>query len=308
MNDHRKVSVIILNWNRAEDSIMAVESVLMQDYDSFEVIVWDNASVDDSPLILRARFGDDCRVVIHQSDKNYGVAGGRNRACQLAMGDVLLMLDSDAYFVSSNALSLLTADFESDPKIGALSFEVIRGDQHLMWPFARPSSVWRNRSFKTIRADGCSFAVRRKVYDMVGGFSEHLSPYGVEDLYFSFQLIGRGMEIRYFPSVVVVHNYSPRGRQGKQFRRHVRNHLWMILELFPLLYIAPSFVRQAIRLLRDAIEQRQVRDYIWGVVEALAGFKLNRRCPLPPDGWKCLRHLIAEDKKWSRQTEKVNHV
>ena len=231
-----KFTVVILNWNRAEDTIAAVQSVLAQDYASLDVLVWDNASTDSSRQQLEDTFADAPRVRLHFSTSNDGVAGGRNRAFALADTEIIFSLDSDATFADKSAISLLSSRFQQDRNTGVIGCEVIRPDGHLMWPFARESKTWRKREFETIRMDGCAFAVRNDVFKATGGFPEHFSPYGAEDQYFAQRCIGLGYKVAYYPLAVVTHAFSPHGRTPLQFARHVRNSLWIPLELFPFPY------------------------------------------------------------------------
>jgi len=292
-----KISVVILNWNRAEDTEIAVRSVLRQDYSDCEVLVWDNASSDNSRDRLTAAFGAEPRVRLLWGDNNYGVAGGRNRAFREATGDLLFSLDNDATIETPNALARLAEVMQSEPDIGAISFEVRRGDGHLMWPFARPAAKWSDVRFDTIRVDGCSFATPRAQFERIGGFAEHFSPYGAEDQYYAFQVIGCGQRVVYFPEIKVIHSFSPKGRQGRQFTMHVRNMLWIPLELFPFPDCILRAASQGLYLWREAKEQDQRKAYRDGIAETLTGFRLARRAPLSRKNWNRLRHLVQEDKE-----------
>ena len=292
-----KISVVILNWNRPDDTIAAVNSTLRQQFPSFDVLVWDNASSDDSRRILESHFGAHPRVKLVFSDANHGVAGGRNRAFKCTDGDVLLSLDSDAVFDAPDALSRVATFLESRPDAGAVSFEVKRPDGHLMWPFARPAETWRMRTFETIRVDGCAFAVRRELFEKSGGFAEHFSPYGAEDQHFAYKVIGLGFAVLYLPEVVVIHAFSMRGRTPTQFRMHVRNSLWVPMELFPMPHALLSAGKLGVSLLRDAMEQHRVSSFVAGAAEAMAPRHWRRRNPISTERWKYLRALVAEDKR-----------
>jgi GT2 family glycosyltransferase len=290
------ISVIILNWNRPGDTVKAVESALGQDYPDFEALVWDNASSDSSAALLRERFGGHPRFRLLTADRNYGVAGGRNRAFAAAAGDLLVTLDSDAVFESPDALGRVAGHFEADPQLGALAFDIRRPDQSVYWPFARPLDRWREAPFETFRVDGCSFAVRRSLLDPAGAFPEYFSPFGAEDRYLGFRVIGAGYRIVYDPRIRVRHDASPRGRWGLQFVMHVRNSLWIPLEVFPMPQALLSLGALAARLFRDARGQRQVGGYLRGVAQALAGFRPSRRRPMPRARWRYIRRLVEEDK------------
>ncbi len=296
-----RISVVILNWNRPEDTEQAVRTTLRQDHPGLEVLVWDNASSDDSRTRLTAAFGSDARVRLLWADANYGVAGGRNRAFREARGDILFSLDSDAAIETPDGLARMAHVLDAEPDIGAISFEVRRPDGHLMWPFSRPAAAWRERRFDTIRVDGCSFATRRDLFERIGGFAEHFSPYGAEDQYYAYQVVGAGFRVVYFPEVKIVHAFTPRARQGRQFAMHVRNMLWMPLELFPFPDALLRAGVQGWQLWREGREQGQGRACREGLRDALAGFRWRRRHPLPRPAWRRLRALIRADKTEMRK-------
>ena len=297
LRDALHLTAVILNWNRPQDTLAAVTSVLAQDYPDSDALVWDNASTDNSRQILEAAFAGNPRVQLEFASDNFGVAGGRNRAFRQARGQLLMSLDSDATIETRDAFTRIVARFAAEPDLGALSFEVRRPDGHLMWPFARPADAWRARGFDTIRVDGCSFVTPRALFDRIGGFAEHFSPYGAEDQYYAFQVIGQGLRVAYDPSVRVIHAFTPRGRQGRQFAMHVRNMVWMPLELFPFPHHLLRAGAQARYLWQEAKEQGQQPAYRQGLREALSGFRRSRRHPMPPAAWRRLRTLIAEDKQ-----------
>lgn len=296
-----KISVIILNWNRPADTLNAVQTTLQQEFDDFEIVVWDNASTDDSRDVLSRAFRGEPRVRLLWSDANYGVAGGRNRAFREARGEILLSLDSDAVIETPDGLARSARVLEAEPDIGAISFEVRRPDGHLMWPFARAASAWRNRQFDTIRVDGCSFATRRTLFEQIGGFPEHFSPYGAEDLYYAFQLIGAGYRVVYFPDVKVIHAFTPKARQERQFAMHVRNMLWVPLELFPFPHNILRSLAQSYYLWREARDSGLSKAWKEGVRESILEYQSKRRHPLSRRHWRTLRKLMREDKEMGKQ-------
>ncbi|MFH0908148.1 MAG: glycosyltransferase family 2 protein [bacterium] len=291
------LSIVILNWNRPDDTIQAVGSVTRQDFSDYEVIVWDNCSNEASKELLRGQLENKPRVRLVWGDANYGVAGGRNRSFRLARGDAIVSLDSDAIFERNDSLRIIADSLQGDPAIGCISFEVRKPNGHLAWPFARPAGVWKDRTFDTSRCDGCAFAVRRNVFEQVNGFPEHFSPYGAEDAYFALSIIGGGYRVLYLPDVKIIHAVTPRARTGAEFTKHVRNHLWMRMELFPFPHAALSASNVAVSLLRDAWEQGQMGDYAKGIFEAVTGFRTGRRRPLPAAAWRLVRDMVGTERR-----------
>ncbi|PIE62074.1 MAG: glycosyl transferase [Desulfobacterales bacterium] len=89
--DNTMVSVIIPTYNRSHVLKRAVDSVLAQDYSSFEVIVVDDGSTDDTPSLL-AGYGARIRVL---RQANQGVSAARNLGIRESRGAFVAFLDSD---------------------------------------------------------------------------------------------------------------------------------------------------------------------------------------------------------------------
>lgn len=85
------ISVIIPTFNRKEKVVGAVESVLQQDYDNFELIVVDDGSTDGTKEYLEGEFKNI--KVIRQENK--GVSGARNLGIKESKGEYIAFLDSD---------------------------------------------------------------------------------------------------------------------------------------------------------------------------------------------------------------------
>ena len=84
--------IIILNWNGADHLRRFLPSVVAAAPPGVEVIVADNGSTDDSLAALAAGFPS---VTVLRMDRNYGFAGGYNRALEYIEADYYLLLNSD---------------------------------------------------------------------------------------------------------------------------------------------------------------------------------------------------------------------
>lgn len=85
------VSVVIPTYNRADLISFTIDSVLKQTYESFEIIVVDDGSTDNTLEIL-STFGDSIKVF---TQNNEGVSSARNKAIKNSSGDWIAFLDSD---------------------------------------------------------------------------------------------------------------------------------------------------------------------------------------------------------------------
>ena len=91
MKNNPLVSVIIPTYNRAWALAEAIDSVLVQDYNNFELIIVDDGSTDNTPNLLN-EFAGKLKLI---RQENAGVSAARNRGIAAARGDFIAFLDSD---------------------------------------------------------------------------------------------------------------------------------------------------------------------------------------------------------------------
>ena len=86
-----KVSVVIPTYNRINLLERAVNSVIRQTKNAFEIIVVDDGSDDNSSEMVKQKFGS----VILVRQENCGVSAARNKGIEISKGDWIALLDSD---------------------------------------------------------------------------------------------------------------------------------------------------------------------------------------------------------------------
>src|SRR6478609_822446 len=118
MTQNKLLSIIIVNYNSGTYAVDCIDSLLKQVGISFEIIVIDNASQDNSVDLLRAKFVD--QITLIKSDENLGFGRANNLAVTKAGGEYLLLLNPDTVIEDENALKTLTEKLISNPKIGML--------------------------------------------------------------------------------------------------------------------------------------------------------------------------------------------
>jgi glycosyltransferase involved in cell wall biosynthesis len=104
------VSVIMPTYNRYRSISNAINSVLMQSYQNFELIIIDDGSSDDTGLLL-ARCYTDQRIK-YTKTLNEGVSAARNLGIRKSEGSYIFFLDSDNYW-NKNFLSTMTSYMSS---------------------------------------------------------------------------------------------------------------------------------------------------------------------------------------------------
>ena len=91
------VSIILPTYNRAHLVMNAINSVLAQTYENWELIIWDDGSTDDTDQVLEAV--SDPRIRRYR-DENHGKSYVLNQCLGLAQGELVAFLDDDDTWLS----------------------------------------------------------------------------------------------------------------------------------------------------------------------------------------------------------------
>lgn len=89
------VSIIMPSYNAARFIGESINSVLLQTYSNWELLIVDDCSKDNSVEVVRKFANIDKRVVLFSLEKNVGAAAARNVAIEHAQGQYIAFLDSD---------------------------------------------------------------------------------------------------------------------------------------------------------------------------------------------------------------------
>lgn len=182
------ISIIILNWNNAPDTIDCLDSLFKINYKEKTVIVVDNASTDGS--LEKIRSWCNSNDIAHQVHflaltENRGFAGGNNAGIKLAIelkAEYVLLLNNDT-LVPPDFLDQLMKTMQSDPKIGVLGCRIYYfPQQQKIWfnggriDYLRGFGTHFKDSFEGLRAcdfiTGCLMLIPVKVLQKSGLFDE----------------------------------------------------------------------------------------------------------------------------------------
>jgi glycosyltransferase involved in cell wall biosynthesis len=194
------VSVVIPSHDRASIIGPTLDSVLAQAYDSFEVIVVDDASTDGLGRFLAERF-PTVRVV--RLDVNVGVAAARNRGVAAARGELIAFCDNDDLW-SPDKLRLQVQDFDEHPE-AVLSFtDITTARAGTGSVYSRTQPFEPGRVLEQLTEGGpilpSAVLLRKRDFDAVGGFDPACLTAEDRDLW--LRLAVRG-PIRFLPASLV---------------------------------------------------------------------------------------------------------
>ncbi|MCD0421004.1 glycosyltransferase family 2 protein [Rubrivivax sp. JA1024] len=159
--DPPKVSVVMTCFNARDTIREAVESLLFQDYPDLEVVVCDDHSSDGTWQVLQDT-ARRCRGVrVLRNNSNYGTYLSKNRAIDVAAGEIILLQDSDD-ISHPQRVSVQVAPLLANPRLMATRTKYLRydeGSQRIV-PIAGLASKYGL----------ITLAVRRWAFDEIGFF------------------------------------------------------------------------------------------------------------------------------------------
>jgi glycosyltransferase involved in cell wall biosynthesis len=185
------VSIVIPAFNRVDLLKQALQSVLAQTYQDYEVIVVD----DGSDCILRDAIGCDDPRVKFVRQENAGLSAARNTGIRGSSGRYIAFLDSDDMWYPAK-LERQVAILEARPDVC-----VVYGDYDLLVSgeiqqhgriFPEPDSSFSSRLLHSnlITGSASSVMVRRAALDAVGVFEESLRAFEDMDLWRRLSVYG----------------------------------------------------------------------------------------------------------------------
>jgi glycosyltransferase involved in cell wall biosynthesis len=185
-----RVSVIIPAYNCDRYIVRAVESVLNQTYQDWEIIVVDDGSTDNIRQVLEPYY--DLIQYVYQ--ENQGAAIARNHACELAKGEFLAFLDGDDFFLPEK-LAKQIACFDADPSLDLVQNGWLIVDENgkdlyavMSWEEAPKLDLETLVLYKSVRPS--AMMLRREWWKRLGGFDPRFPP--TEDLDFVLRLALKG--------------------------------------------------------------------------------------------------------------------
>ena len=229
------ISVLVVTWNRKKDVLETVQSIYEQMYKNFEIIVVDNGS-DDGTLDALYEFWPDVRVVA--LNRNLGISAGRNAGIEIARGDIIFCLDSDAS-LDQSALTNLVRRFQANSDVGVINSKIVNAftkelDGGPGWAYSEEQKANQNVEFLSWSFSEGGAAIRRQVLDQVGPFWELLF-FGCEGQELSLRVWDAGYKVLYYPESVVYHRVSAQQRVAGKDRDSLflKSNLYIYIARYP---------------------------------------------------------------------------
>ena len=183
MTEQPLVSVIMNCFNGEKYLREAIDSVIAQTYQNWELIFWDNQSTDSSAEIVKSY--DDPRIYYFHASQHTLLYEARNYAVERSNGEFLAFLDVDDWWAPNKLL--LQVPFFEDETVGLVcgNYEVFYEESNWsrpQWPVQKPSGFILNELLEDYHIGLLTIMIRRSAYDRVGGFDSRYHVIGDFDI------------------------------------------------------------------------------------------------------------------------------
>lgn len=169
------VSIIIPTFNRAHYIGDAINSILAQTYSSWELLIVDNGSTDNTEAVVRSFEKTDSRVHYIREDRK-GVSRARNTALERALGRYIAFLDDDDLYLPEK-LKIQKEYLDAHPKVDFVygQIEIINTRGELLWVDPKKPVLTFTDLFEESGIRIQSVMCRKSCFDSLGGFDETLT-------------------------------------------------------------------------------------------------------------------------------------
>lgn len=237
------VSIIIVNYNTALLLKNCLHSIIEKTIDlDYEIIVVDNASTDDSVVMIELNFD---KVKLIKSDENIGFGRANNKGAKYADGKYFFFLNSDTLLIN-NAIKILFDFMENDANlnVGACCGNLYKQDLSPNYSYSLnlPSllSIFKYRAHLRIKDEnfnhtnvnkdiinviGADLFIKKKLYDLLDGFDPKFFMY-VEDSEFSYRINKTKYKIVSIPNAKIIHLQGKSSTNTFKIRMEIDGYLY----------------------------------------------------------------------------------
>lgn len=199
-----KLTVVIPVFNSKEQLCRCLNALNASTRSPDQIIVVDDSSADDSATVAR----DQGACVVPVTDGPRGPAVARNRGAVRATGDALVFLDADVT-VHPDTLALFEKYLIEQPNIAAFfgSYDALPAGRGVV---SRYKNLMHHYVHQHARREAFTFwagcgAIRRQVFEALGGFDERYARPSIEDIALGARLRQAGHRVWLCPDIQVTH-------------------------------------------------------------------------------------------------------
>lgn len=114
----KKISIIMPTFNRIKTIGVAINSVLNQSYENWELLIVNDYGKDETKKYIETNYGQDKRIKFIENNRKKGISGARNMGVLNAKGEYIAFIDSDDEWEKNHLRDLLGAMLYEEKDLG----------------------------------------------------------------------------------------------------------------------------------------------------------------------------------------------
>lgn len=180
-----KITVYIPTYNHGKYLKKAVDSVLSQTYQDFELIIIDDASTDNTSEILK-HYQSHPKIKILRNKRNLGFIRSAHKAIRMAKGQYILRLDADD-FLDENTLLVLSNILDHHPEIDLVYPDFFHvNEKGQIIDYIRKKKIGEEIKLLDLPPNSGGVMMRKSCYFSIGGYRKDIDAQDKYDLWIKF--------------------------------------------------------------------------------------------------------------------------
>lgn len=288
------ISIVIVTYNAENYIEECINSILAQTYSSYNIIIVDNNSSDNTRRIIKKMMEHVDRIHLLQNNSNLGFSRACNfgikHAFDVFRSKFILLLNQDTV-IQENLLSELTL-WHNKTGDGAYCPKILIKKNHTIWwigtKFLNTKDLFKHINLSVsyhagkemedtflikqpveIEAiTGCVLFLPKKIIDEVGYFDEQFFMYA-EDLDYSIRLRKKGYKMYIIPNTVVYHDVPLTDealkyknnviKTLKRYYHHFKSSLMLLKKHYTISYTAIWLFRAPLAVIYEFVKRAPVK-------------------------------------------------
>lgn len=301
-NKPPEISIIIVNYNVKELLLKCFYSIYNYCKTSFEIILIDNNSTDDSIEVIRNSYPN---TILIENKYNAGFPKANNQGITIAKGNYIFLLNPDTELQNDSITELINY-LKSNTDVSLIAPRLLNTDlsiQYSIQPFITVNEIiaetfylhqfyknhksyFRKEITKPIEVEalsGAAILMHKSVIEKIGMLDEDL--FWTEDMEFCYRAYKHGLKIIYYPNTSIIHHVGASGKKNlkvmlsKQvltkityFRKNHSAFSFHTVRIFRLLHIiSRDVILHLAALINSKRFAEKAKAYDYTFVEFLKG-------------------------------------
>ena len=256
------LSILIVTHNRLPELKKTIEKLLPLLKNSWvELVICDDYSKDGTYEFIKQKYPS---VILIRNRRRKGYIYSRNFLLNNTKAKYAISLDDDSHIINIDSIKGVINYFDRKPNCAVLALRIF-------WGINKPENNLTDEEPHRVKSFvGCGHIWRMSAWKNIPNYPEWFKFYGEED-FASFHLFKRGLEVHYYPDILIHHRVDVKSRKKnkdyiQRTRRALRSGWYLYLMFYPKRLIPKRMAYSIWIQLKNKVFQ--------GDLKALIGMKL----------------------------------